>query len=253
MLVLIGLGLCDEKDITLRGLEEAKEADLVFLERYTSAFFGTPKAALEGLVGKKIQDADRNFVESGKILDYAKKNKAALLIVGDPLAATTHTDLILRAREANINVKVIHNASIITAVADTGLQLYKFGRSVTIPFRETNFAPESFYDVLAENQARGLHTLFFLDIKADESRYMSPQDAIGILEEVEKKRKQKFFTSATKLVVCSRLGSADKSIKYGTVGNLKNENFGGPLHVIIIPGKLHEMEAKFLEMFEVKK
>jgi diphthine synthase len=36
MLYLIGLGLGDEKDITIKGLEAVKNADLVFLESYTS-------------------------------------------------------------------------------------------------------------------------------------------------------------------------------------------------------------------------
>ena len=36
MLYLIGLGLGDAKDITVKGLEIVKEADVVFLEAYTS-------------------------------------------------------------------------------------------------------------------------------------------------------------------------------------------------------------------------
>jgi len=36
MFYLIGLGLCDEKDITLRGLEVVKRSARVYLEAYTS-------------------------------------------------------------------------------------------------------------------------------------------------------------------------------------------------------------------------
>jgi diphthine synthase len=36
MLYLIGLGLCDEKDITVAGLEVVKRASRVYLEAYTS-------------------------------------------------------------------------------------------------------------------------------------------------------------------------------------------------------------------------
>lgn len=36
MLYLVGLGLGDAKDITVRGLEIVKKADIVYLEAYTS-------------------------------------------------------------------------------------------------------------------------------------------------------------------------------------------------------------------------
>ncbi len=35
-LVFVGLGLNDEKGISLKGLEETKSADYVFMETYTS-------------------------------------------------------------------------------------------------------------------------------------------------------------------------------------------------------------------------
>ena len=36
MLYMIGLGLGSSKDITLKGLELVKKADMVYLEQYTS-------------------------------------------------------------------------------------------------------------------------------------------------------------------------------------------------------------------------
>jgi diphthine methyl ester synthase len=36
MLYLVGLGLADERDITIRGLEVVKSAERVYLEAYTS-------------------------------------------------------------------------------------------------------------------------------------------------------------------------------------------------------------------------
>jgi diphthine synthase len=35
-LYMIGLGLADEKDITIKGLEAVKKCDVVYLENYTS-------------------------------------------------------------------------------------------------------------------------------------------------------------------------------------------------------------------------
>ena len=43
MLILIGLGLYDEKDLTLRGIEQAKEADQAYMELYTSKWNGSIK------------------------------------------------------------------------------------------------------------------------------------------------------------------------------------------------------------------
>ena len=125
MLYMIGLGLNDEKDISVKGLEIIKKCDVVYLENYT-AVLGKKVSELENFYGKKIILADRELVEKEAektILANAKNKNVALLVVGDPLAATTHYDLVLRARKAGIVVKIINNASIMNAVAITGLQL----------------------------------------------------------------------------------------------------------------------------------
>ena len=86
MLYLIGLGLGDEKDVTVKGHEAIKACDLVFLEAYTS-ILGVPKERLEETYGTEIQFAYRETVESEseKILEPAKAGKkVALLVVGDP-------------------------------------------------------------------------------------------------------------------------------------------------------------------------
>jgi diphthine synthase len=89
----------------------------------------------------------------------------AFLVVGDPFSATTHMDLLVRARERGIRVQSIHNASIMNAVGCCGLQLYRFGQTVTIPFFTETWRPDSFYDKIAENKRLGLHTMCLLDIK----------------------------------------------------------------------------------------
>lgn len=252
MLVLIGLGLWDEKDISLRGLEEAKQCDVLYLETYTSRLFGTSTAALSKLIGKEIQEAPRSFVESGEILTYAKRNRVGLLVGGDPLIATTHTDLLLRCRDENVNVHVVHNTSIYSAIADTGLQMYKFGRAATVAFWRENFEPTSFYETIADNRKRGLHTMLFLDIDREHNRYMSAQEAIQLLLRIEKQEKLGAFTEETPIVVGCRLGSPEQLIAFGTAGELAGREFGEPLHILIVPGKLHEMEEKFLSAFKNK-
>ncbi len=242
MLKLIGLGLWDEKDITLRGLEELKECEVVFLEAYTSKLMGCDKEQLEKLIGKKIQAASRSFVEEYGVLDYAKNNNVALLVPGDPLVATTHSDLLIEAKKRGIKTKIIHNASIYSAVGETGLQLYKFGRSATVTFWTENYKPTSWIDVLFENKERGLHTLFFLDLDLEKDRFLTAQQAL-------KQLIQAGMSEDEEVVVCSQLGGPSKKITYGKAKDLIGKDLGLPLQVIIVPGKLHEKEKEFLEMF----
>lgn len=78
-------------------------------------------------------------------------------------SATTHTDLLVRAsKEKGIKVECIHNASIMNAIAVCGLQLYNFGQTVSIPFFEENWRPDSFYDKIKFNSDHGMHTLCLL-------------------------------------------------------------------------------------------
>ncbi|MBN2367974.1 diphthine synthase, partial [Candidatus Woesearchaeota archaeon] len=177
-LYLIGLGLNDEKDITVSGLDAVKKCDYLFLEDYTSKLnVGLEK--LEKVYGKKIVPADRNMVEknSDEILDKASSKNTAFLVAGDVFSATTHADLFLRAKEKKIDIKVIHNTSILTAVGITGLELYKFGRTTSMPYFEHNFRPETPYDAIKQNLKSGLHTLVLLDIKKDKDKYMTVNEA----------------------------------------------------------------------------
>jgi diphthine synthase len=191
MLVLIGLGLFDEKDLTLRGTEEAKRSDKVFIELYTSKWHGNLKN-LEKIINKKIEVLTRKDLEenSGRILDLAKSQSISILVQGDPMVATTHVSLIKEAKKLGVKTKIIHNASIISAIGETGLHLYKFGPSVTIPFPEKTKGklPESVYDVIKMNKARGLHTLCLLDVIAEEKKFMAANESIKILIDLEKKR-----------------------------------------------------------------
>lgn len=110
--------------------------------------------------------ADRDLVELGAddILRGAGSVdcNVALLVVGDPFGATTHTDLLLRAREKNIPYRVVHNASIMNAIGCCGLQLYRFGETISIPYWTDSWKPDSFYDKIRTNREAGFHTLALL-------------------------------------------------------------------------------------------
>ena len=106
--------------------------------------------------------------QSDEILKDAGTQDVALLVVGDPFGATTHTDILLRARALGIPTRVVHNASIINAVGACGLQLYNFGQTVSLVFFTDTWKPDSFYDRVRENADLGMHTLVLLDIKVKE-------------------------------------------------------------------------------------
>ncbi|KAJ6938138.1 diphthine methyl ester synthase [Populus alba x Populus x berolinensis] len=179
MLYLIGLGLGDEKDITLRGLEAVKKCEKVYMEAYTSLLsFGLSTdglSTLEKLYGKPITVADREMVEEkvDSVLSEATSFDVAFLVVGDPFGATTHTDLVVRAKELGVEVKVIHNASVMNAVGICGLQLYRYGETISIPFFTDTWKPDSFYEKIQRNRELGLHTLCLLDIKVKEPTWES--------------------------------------------------------------------------------
>ena len=118
VLHLVGVGLGDEQDITLRGLNALKRCSKIYLEAYTSVLT-VPKEQLEEAWGVAIEIADRQLCEEGceeAILQRALTEEVALLVVGDPFGATTHTDLLHRAREMAVTTNVVHNASIMNAV-----------------------------------------------------------------------------------------------------------------------------------------
>ncbi len=247
-LYLIGIGLNDEKDISVKGLEAVRKADKIFLEDYTS-MLQSSVLKMEEFYDKKIILAERDLIEKGSddIILPAKDKDIALLIVGDVFGATTHTDFFLRAKEANVPVKVINNASILNAIGIVGLELYKFGKTTSQPYWEDNFKPETAYDVIKQNKKSGLHTLVLLDIKPE--RKMTVNKAIEVLETIEKKRDEKVFTSDTLIIGCARIGG-DFKIKAGTVDNLREEDFGQPLHCLIVPGNLHFIEEDMLKLWK---
>lgn len=249
MLVFIGLGLQGSEGMSLAGLREARGADAVYAEVYTSLVPELDLSELERQLGKLIKVLDREAVEQrpDEILEAAKKGKVAFLVPGDPMVATTHVDLRLRAERAGIETKVVHGASIATAAPGlAGLQSYKFGRPATIPLPDN--PSETPYRVLAENLKRGLHTLLLLDVRAAEGRSLGASEAIEIMLGLESKLKERAFTPETLAVVVARAGSPDGLVKAGRVEKLKQQEFGPPPHVLIVPGKLHFLEAEALQL-----
>ena len=267
MLYLIGLGLSHESDITVRGLETVKKCSRVYLEAYTSILMAANQETLESYYGREIILADRELVESGsdEILKDADTEDIAFLVVGDPFGATTHTDLVLRARELGIKVETIHNASIMNAVGACGLQLYQFGQTISLVFFTDSWKPDSFYNKIMENRKIGLHTLILLDIKVKEQsienmargrliyeppRYMDIATAASQLIEIEEMRLEQAYTENTPCVAILRLGAPTQSFKAGTLKELSEYDYGEPLHTMVMLGRqVHDLELEYLYQF----
>ena len=242
MLVLAGLGISDEKGITLEELDEAKSADYVFIELYTNVWRGNI-GNLEKIIGKRIVVLKRKNLEESisEIVDLAKDKKILIFVPGDPLVATTHSSIILECIKRGVDYKIIHNSSIFSAICETGLHIYKFGQTVTIPLKEKIFTkPISVINAILENKKRGLHTLCLLDIDVENSKFLGINDAIRFLTENNLVREDE------KIIVASSLGTRNRKIVWKEAKNILLLDFDLPA-VIIIPGVLHFSEREILE------
>ena len=234
MLYLIGLGL-NKEGITQEGLSCIKKCTKVYLEGYTVDFpYATEE--LESIISKKIIKLVREDVEGDKLVKEAGKEDIALLVYGSPLFATTHTSLIMDAKKEGIETRIIYNASIFDAAAETGLQLYKFGKITSMPAWKKNFTPDSFLDIVKENLSIKAHSLILTDIG------LSLKDALLQLEISMKNKKMKL----EKIIVCSQMGTEDKKIFYDSLDNLKKVEVKMPF-CLILPSEMHFLEKDMLE------
>ena len=247
MLNLIGIGLGDINDLTLKALDALKNSDKIYFENYTS-FYASTKEEIEEFIGKEIIISNREVIEDNQtIFDEAKEKKVSIMIIGDIFAATTHVELYQNALKQKIKVNLMFNTSILTAIGLVGLELYKFGKITSIPFVSKGFFPITPYSVYENNKKMGLHTLMLLDLRPNENKFMSVNEALEQLLEIEKKENKNIISKESKLIGCARLGRDDFKIKFGSVKELLEEDFGKPPHCIIFPGKLHFLEEEMLE------
>lgn len=234
-LYLIGIGLNDEKDISVKGLEIVKKADKIYLDIYTSKM-NCAVSDLEKFYGKKIIEANREMLEnkSDVIVDEAKDKDVVLLVAGSPTAATTHSNFLIDGKKKNVNVKVVENASVFSAIGITGLFLYKFGQVISIPHKNENV--KSPYEKFKRNNEIGLHTLFLLDV---DDKLMTIREALDYLIKMG-------LDKDTMVVGCGALGSSDPEIKYGRASEVEINRFP---QCLIIPGELHFKEEEALELY----
>jgi diphthine synthase len=254
MLTFIGLGLYDERSITVEGRDALRNADRAYVEFYTSKLLGATVDDLEAHHDVDIQVLERADVEQhpDAVLDAAQEEDVAFCTAGDTMIATTHTDLRLRAHDRGIDTRVVHGITAETAAASlTGLQNYRFGKATTLPFAYAHAGddvPDSVLDTITANRDRGLHTLAFLDIKVgDDTAGADERDGDEYMTASHAAARLATHYPDQVAVVVARAGSPNPVVEADTLRNLAKRDFGDPLHLLVIPGDCHLLEADALE------
>lgn len=240
MLYLIGLGL-NENGVSLEGKEIIKKCNIVYLESYT-VDFPYKIESLEKVIGKKVVKMDRKDVESERLIRESKKEDVCLLVYGCPLFATTHIGLILDCAKAKVKVKVVYSASVFDAIAECGLQLYKFGKISSMPRWQKNYEPDSFLEFVEQNNSIKAHSIVLVDIG------LEIEKALDQLEKASRKR----CLDLNEILVGCNLGTENSKFYYGSIDKLKGKSkrINSP-YCFIIPGEMHFLEKEALGRFEI--
>ena len=226
-LYIIGLGLT-KRGISLHGKKILKNVKKIYLESYTVEFPYTKKE-IEKELKIKVELADREFVESEKIVEIGKKEDVALLVYGSPLMATTHISLINRCKKDKTKYSIFHAGSVFDAVAESGLSFYRFGKTASLPAWKDNYKPKSFMEIVKDNKKIGAHTLLLIDIGLEFNDGRKQLIESGLKE---------------KIIVCSRLGIRSK-FYYDNLEDVDASKVKTP-YCIIIPDKFEEYEEEAL-------
>ncbi len=250
---LIGIGPGDLDHITERARRVARGCSKRYLEGYTAILPPTEEKRLESVVGpwEKLM---RDGVESPKsMLDEARSGAVALLVVGDPMQATTHIDLEERCAEEGIGFHVIPGLTATAlAVSLSGLQSYRFGRQVTIPFSDGDYLPTSPFEMICRNKEAGMHTLALLDLDPtgmglEQPRPMTPSEAVDHLVRMNEKVEE--FDELVEEwggLLLSDLGTEEERVISGSLGDLSQMK-GGHIHALIIAAEFSGLEAEAFE------
>ena len=250
--MFIGLGLYDELGMSLRGQAEARSCDFLFAELYTNAMPALNLKNLAAVAGNEVTVLSRKEVEENPeelIFSKATAGKVGFLVPGDPMVATTHVDLRLRAHKAGIRTRIVHAGSVGSAISGvSGLQSYKFGRSFTMPVSSKEDFPESIYLGIKNNLGLGLHSLLHLEVDVEGRRHISIPEALKVLLSYSERKHEDAITKKTLVLGAARLEAPDMLVKAGTVEELVRWNFGDPPFVMVIPGRLHFVEVEALHL-----
>jgi diphthine synthase len=248
MLHLVGTGL-SEKGISTEGIEACERCSKLYIERYTSIITDAKLRFLESLFGKNITELRRTDMEenSKKLLDEAGRSDIAVLVGGDPLIATTHKILAIKASELGIPIRTYSAASVISvAMGQSGLDFYRFGPIITVPAWSEHYKPTAFCSTIRENMARNLHSILLLDYKSEEQRSLNPKEAIQTLLDAQGAQTAQALSSHTMLIIIKDAGLATEKRLFTSMGDAARIEEKG-LFTIIIPAKPTEIEQELIQ------
>ncbi len=251
-LYLAGGGISAET-ITLGLKSLIKDADKIYVETYTIPGSEWLYEFIKNLAPQKTILAHRSDLEDSinQIIEEARSMTILIVAPGDPLIATTHRSIILEADKNNVEYRILPGVSgVCAAKTITGLDYYKFGRTITIPGPWRGVKPYSTYYYLVSNLCIGLHTLLLLDID-DKGRQLSPCLALKQLNdvEIELSREAGYKPILDKLLylAVSRAGLVDSQVIGGKgIEKICNNELKAPIS-IIVPGRLSSYEKEYLE------
>ncbi|HTT26549.1 MAG TPA: diphthine synthase [Thermoplasmata archaeon] len=249
----IGAGLGDDRDLTVRGLEALRRCDRIFAEEYTAVLAKGSLDRLAQAVGHPIERLERDAVESGAAVlqALAGSSRVALLVTGDPFVATTHIALRVEVEAAGHPWRYVPNASVATAAAGLlGLQSYRFGRTVSLPFPAPGFAPTSPLDGIRGNRAQRLHTLVLLDLRPSEGAFLTANEALRLLG--ERDPEGTVLGPDAPVAAVARLGTESARAVYGRRAEVERFDLGPPLHAVVVPAEpLHFEEEAAVRRWRV--
>ncbi|MDQ3839768.1 MAG: diphthine synthase [Thermoproteota archaeon] len=254
MLWMIGLGIYGVGGISLQSLDILKSCDVIYVERYTSSISDAELYNLDRLIRDEEGKTNtvvvpRWFLEDGReVLKKAQVMEVALLTYGDPLIATTHTELLVRAVKNSVKVKIIHGVSGISSlIGETGLHMYKFGRTVTITSEPQSAA--TVYGTIYDNLNLGNHTMVLTEYKDrnEEVFFLDPKKALLSLLELERDLKSGACHEETFAVILSRIGLKDEKKISGKIKSLLAQDYGKGPHTLIVTGLFHFVEVDALK------
>lgn len=264
------------EDISVRALRAVRSCARVYLDTYTSIIisYEDMRCLMEDVLQRTdLIQCDRKAVEQDEdsIIADAVQRDVAFLVAGDVFCATTHTNLYLKAIQQKVSVVVMHNASIMTAVSCTGLEMYRFGRTVSIPIFTSTWRPSSFLDYYLENARLNLHTLVLLQMSTKEldmdlycekglERYSNPyyllpnqaaRQILSLVDEYPDTYSQ--VSTDTIVIVCCRVGTDTQQLELTTLGRCAlqtDEYYGKPMYALVLPSPIiMEQERRMLELF----
>ena len=183
MLWFIGLGISGISELSNSTLNVIKNAEIVYLESFTSPISETEKKQLEDISKGEFKTAKRWVVEDGnEILENAKNKETVLISYGDPYIATTHLELKTRAIRDNIKTRTIHSSSIVSSlIGEVGLHYYKVGKVLTIMNDPKSMITP--YNTIFDNLLGKTHSVILLEYNEDKSFFLDPKVASIIIVE----------------------------------------------------------------------